>query len=225
MAATLKKKLAATAMAIAVMVAVVGLLHAPFARTLLMKIGGCPVGKASAADVDLVRKQALASVRGDMPAPLRPALGFVLGSTTPDAVQAWARTNQIRCEEKRDGLLLLCSAVPGVAAPERPAYGGPIDEISFAFRPGDRALVNLTASAFALSSGESAHRMSATVERLTGALGDPVAAGAIDARRFAAGGFATANAAYRFSDYIAEVTATSFGSRGVFVREHYVLVD
>ena len=59
--------------------------------------------------------------------------------------------------------------------------------------------------------------------RLGSELGVPTtAAGESSAQNLARGGFTTATVAYRYSDFMAEVTATSFGDRGVALREHYI---
>jgi hypothetical protein len=69
----------------------VGALHLPAARPLLALIGACPVGRASASEIEDARRIALRSLRGDTRAPARPALSFELERTTLDDVRAWAR--------------------------------------------------------------------------------------------------------------------------------------
>jgi hypothetical protein len=205
-------------------IAIVGALHMPWAKPLLQKIGGCPVGKATAAQVEEVRRGAVASARGTMPAPARPALGFALDASTPDEVRAWADRNHVSCTEKREGMLLACKDVPLAAlGADRSAEAGRADDVSFAFRPRDRALVNVTVTAYALSSDEAAARMQRAAARLEGSLGAPTtASGDASAAHLASARFATATVEYRFSDFLAEATATSFGAQGVAVREHFV---
>ncbi len=207
-------------------VGVVGILHAPFARSALMKVGGCPVGKASAADIETVRKQAVSSMRGVGTATTRPALGFVLEGSTPDDVRSWAHENGVTCTEKREGLYLSCRDVPAKALRDRDPNDGDVGELSLAFRPTDRKLVNITASTMGLGPDAAAARMNRRVEKLTTTLGAPTqAAGDVSANRFAKGGYATSKVSYRFGNYIAEVTATSFDQRGVHLMEHYVIAN
>jgi hypothetical protein len=209
--------------AVIVLTGFVGLLHAPFAKPLLMALGGCPVGKASAAEVEAARLDAVRKTRGDAPAPARPALAFTLDQTTPEDVAAWAKDNDVSCASKREGMFIACREVPVAALGDRPADGGRVDDVSFAFRPRDRRLVNLTVTWFALPSDEAAARMNAASGRLGAALGAPtVAAGEASPARLGGPAYTTATVAYRYTDYMADVTATSFGARGVALREHYL---
>jgi hypothetical protein len=204
-------------------VAVVGALHMPFARPLLMKLGGCPVGKASAAEIERARVQAVASTRGEGQANARPAIGFALDASTPDDVRAWAEKNGVSCTEKREGMFLACKNVPIAALADRASEPGVADDVSFAFRPSDRALVNVTVTWFALPADLAAARAASATARLDGEVGKATAwSGDATAEHLASGMYATASASWRFADYQADVTATSFGARGVAVREHYV---
>ena len=70
---------------------------------------------------------------------------------------------------------------------------------------------------------DSEDRMNKTVDRLGNEHGVPTtAAGESSPQNLARGGFTTATVAYRYSDFMAEITATSFGERGVALREHYI---
>jgi hypothetical protein len=224
------KKLAKVGCAIAVMIGAIGVLHMPIARPLLMKIGGCPVGKASAADVDLIRKQSVNAMRGtaESVAPSRPALGFALEGTTVTDVQTWASMNQVSCSDQREGMLVVCKDVPARLLNGRSA-NEVIDEVSFAFRPGDQKLVNVTAMSYGVAPNDAAARVSHITENLDADLGAPTSRdGEMSAERLSKGGYTTSMASYRFRDYVAEVSATSFdGSTdnktvGVVLREHYV---
>lgn len=202
---------------------VVGFLHTSMGRPWLAKVGGCPITKATAAEVEEARRMGVRATRGTKPAPERPAIGFVLEGATTDDVHAWAAKNDLSCTDKREGMLIACKAVPLSALGDRPAESGKASEVNFAFRPVDKKLVNLTVVSFNLPSEVAAARMKGTADRLERTLGAPdTAAGEIAASNFARGGYATATVQYRFSDFMAEVTATSFGERGVALREHYV---
>ncbi len=218
-----KKAVVTLGITAALVTGLIGVLHAPFARPWLMKMGGCPVGKASAAEVEEGRMQAVRKTRGTDPAPSRPALGFELDASRPEDVLAWAAKSGVTCKEKREGMLLTCEDVPANAVSDRPHENGSIDEVSFAFRPRDRRLVNVTTMSFRLSADEAARRMTASVDRVRPTLGvPPIASGDVTAERFAAGGFVTATTSWHYSDYEAQVTATSFDGRGVALREQYL---
>lgn len=201
-----------------------GVLHTSFARPLLAKLGGgCPIGKGTAAEIENARMVGVVATRGTERAPARPALGFTLDAASPEDVQGWASRHQLACTDTREGMYMTCRDVP-LAALGRIGETGRVDEVGFAFRPRDRRLVNVTATSFGLSSEDAAARMNSTVARLGTALGAPaVAAGDATAANLGRGGYATATVEYRYSDFMAEVTATGLGStRGVAVREHYI---
>lgn len=218
-----KPRLAALGLALVAVAAVIGVLHAPFGRALLTRIGGCPVGHASAADVERARAAAAASMRGVAPAASRPALGFELGRTTPEDAHRWADAHGFSCVDKREGMLLACTRVPADAfGGAHPAELGGVDEVMLAFRPRDRVLVNATATSFGLAPDAAAARTSKTVELLTSIVGQPAKAeGGFDGSRLSREAYAS-TATFAFSDYVAEVSATSMGVRGVLVREHYM---
>ncbi|MCL2449908.1 MAG: hypothetical protein FWD17_13260, partial [Polyangiaceae bacterium] len=72
--------------------AVIGALHAPFARGWLEHLGGCPLAAASrmtAVEQERARHIALGD-RGPTPAVAHPAVGFTLDVSTEDDVRAWA---------------------------------------------------------------------------------------------------------------------------------------
>lgn len=162
------------------------------------------------------------ATRGTERAPARPAFGFTLDAASPEDVRDWASRHQLDCKDKREGLFVTCHDVP-LAALDRVGETGRVDEVSFAFRPRDRRLVNVTSTSFALSSDVAAARMSASVARLGTVLGPPaIAAGDATADSLGRGNYATATVEYRYSDFMAEVTATGLGDRGVALREQYI---
>lgn len=230
-----RRKLINVGCAIAGLIGTIGVLHTPLARPLLMKIGGCPVGRASAADVDFLRRQSVAAMRGSATevAPARPALGFSLERTTARDIRAWAKANHLSCTDRREGMLIMCSDVSTeLFDSRRCATGHPdgrgarIDEVTFAFRPRDQTLVNVTTMSYGFAPNDAVATMGCITERLDADLGaqaDQHRDGEMTAARLSQGGYATSMTSYRFRDYVAEVSATSFdnGSR-VVVREHYV---
>ncbi len=205
-----------------VAIATIGVLHAPFARSALMKVGGCPVSKVTAADVETARKDAMRSMRGQSPAKSRPALGFVLEGSTPEDVRSWAAEHKISCSEMREGLAFKCTNVPASALRDREPSDGAVSELFMNFRPIDRRLVNLSLTSSQLNSEDAASRMSRRVAKLTSTVGAPTEqAGEVSKERFASGGMATSLVAYHYQDYVARVTATAFEPANVNVIEQY----
>lgn len=86
------------------LIALMGVLHLPFAKPLLnvfaKKDGSaCPMGWTRAetltpAQVEARRGAMLAPTRGANDAPNRPALGFILETTTRGDVEVWTAKNQ-----------------------------------------------------------------------------------------------------------------------------------
>lgn len=228
MNAGLKKVLRRGLIGIAATTAVIGAMHAPFARSLLKKVGGCPVGNVSAADVEHVRNEALLKVRGDIatPAPSRTPLGFAVGRATRDEILEWASGHGLRCEAKREGSLVACTDVPASALPDRRTDAdGVISNLNFGFRVADGRLVNVTALSTKVLPREATVRARRVLDRMRLDLGDPSSAdGEFTVDRLSRGGYATSTVAYRFHDYLAELTATSFDANAVTLREHYVAI-
>jgi hypothetical protein len=199
----------------------IALLHANGGRSLLL-LGGCPVG-ASASEVERSRMKAVVNIRGTAPAAKRPAAGFTLDVTTPDDVHAWAKEHRVSCSVGRGGMLIKCTAVPASALRDRPEARGTISEVDLAFRPRDKALVNVSVISFGMRPEPASSSMASTKRHLERELGPPTTAeGDISPRHLGQGGFATAIIAYRSSDFLAEVTATGLGSSGVMLHEHYL---
>jgi hypothetical protein len=200
------------AAAAALAVAAAGLLHLPWARPLLARLGGCPASRASPARVEAAQRRAWQALRGASAAPSRPALGFALAETTLAEVEAWGRARGLDCERLRDGALLRCAAVPAAALGVGPT--GTYDDVSFGFRLRDGRLVNVTALRGGLAAPAAAEAMREAAGRLAGELGPP--------QRLSAPGSEPAFLQYRYVDYLADVTAMSVPRRGHAVREHYM---
>ncbi len=197
--------------------AAVGFLHTKPGRPLLMKlagVAGCPMGKASPARVEEVRRAAVARDRGPSPAPARPALGFVLDATSIADVRTWAKRAGVECTEEREGTLVQCADVPATAV-GRPSWEGTIGQVSFGFSPGG-PLVNVVVL-YNHRAAEDTTRIAlegkALLERH---LGPPQ----VNAGSFASTG-TTATLSYRFRDYEADMTASKIPGSGYAVREQY----
>ena len=187
----------------------IGVLHMPWARSLLQRVGGCPAGRATPRQVEAAQRAAMRRLVGASPAPARPALGFDLGRTTLAEVQAWARSRSLSCESARDGAFLRCRDVP---APALAGASGDYDDVSFGFRLADHRLVAVTALRADLSPEEASERASAAASALERRLGPPTA------RSAGTSGFFLQ---YRYADYLAGVTAMHLRSQGHAVRESY----
>jgi hypothetical protein len=199
---------------------VIGALHLKVARPLLARLGvSCPV-KASPEEVEAARLESARAQRGAEAALSRPALGFELDRMTLRDVKDWAEKKQVSCEELRKGLLLRCS---GVAEAALGNTGPVIDQLDFGFAPRTARLVNLSAWRSGMTADSAATQMNAVAQSLKQQLGAPTReAGARSARYLASGPMHTALVQYRFSDYIADVSATNFAGRGLMLREHYM---
>jgi hypothetical protein len=221
--AKLRRATIAVAGFLAAATAVIGVLHAPFARSLLMRLGGCPMysAKMTAAQMDRARSLGVSGNQGTRSAPVRPALGFALDATTLAQVHAWAAHEHVECEDAGPALVT-CSHVSPVAL-GRPAVEGSIDELGLAFDVRGH-LVNVTTLRTHMKSRDAASAARDVALVLSGTLGpaDKVN-GSFDANRLAVAGIdSLATVRYRYSDYFADVTAMTLPSSGASVREHYM---
>lgn len=218
----IKKAALGVVLAGAGLTAGIGLLHTSVGRPLLAAIGGCPI-KATPAAAEAARMNSVAKMRGDSPASAKPAAGFTMDRSSPDDVRAWAKKHGLACKDAREGMLITCTDVPVSALGDRPAQAGAVSEVAFAFRPRDKALVNLSVTTNGLPAKTAASEMTRTKARLDEQLGTPTtAAGDITESYFSKGALSTAMVSYNRSDFVAEISATAFGARGVMLREHYV---
>ncbi|HEX3770370.1 MAG TPA: hypothetical protein VHV30_05880 [Polyangiaceae bacterium] len=210
-----------TAAALAVATAGIGALHMPFARPLVMKLGGCPMAgvKMDVETSEKARAIAAAAEHGAAPAPARPALGFALDATTLADARAWAQRSNLDCDEPRPGLLA-CTDVPAAALGEAGAER--VKDLELQFSQEGR-LVNMTTWRDHMSPERASTTARAIVASLGAALGPGDANGAFDAAHLAAPpAHSMSSVSYRFRDYVAEVTAMNAPSGGPSVREHYM---
>jgi hypothetical protein len=205
-------------------VALVGVLHMPFARGLLMQAGGCPMATAASPEqIDQAHQAALAKVRGTERAPARPAFGFALEKTTRDDVTTWASHQNLSCETDR-GKVLRCNAVPA-AAVGVPAVQGPITTLSFAFNAKD-ILVDVSSMRMHLRPEAGLAAVTDIADGLAKQLGPPhTHLGAFDVEHLSQKSVAgLSNIAYRFHDYVVDVVTMSFETDGLVLREHYASI-
>jgi len=199
------------------MTAFVGFMHTKAGRPILMSLAGfagCPMGKASAAEVEAVRRAAVASERGTAGAPARPALGFVLDRTTLSDVRKWAEQVGAGCTEERQGTLVKCSGVAATAI-GRPSWENAMTELSFGFST-QGPLVSLTTLYSHRSADDTAKIATDAGATLEKDLGP---AHTVAGSLAQTGSVATLS--YRFRDYAADVTACPVPGSGFVVRELY----
>jgi hypothetical protein len=201
----------------------IGALHAPPFRHLLMRLGGCPMlgARMTPEQMDNARRISASAYRGEVAAPVRPALGFVLDVTTLADVHAWESREKVACEDERAGLVT-CARVPPTAFGS-PAAQVPIDELALGFDAHGR-LVNVTTLRSHLSPADAAHAsldIGTVLEASLGSAGKRT--GAFDTRRLSRAGIdSLATVQYRYRDYFADVTAMNLPESGPSIREHYM---
>jgi hypothetical protein len=201
----------------------IGALHMPFARGLMMRIGGCPVAgaKMTPAQMDHARHLATAGRLGTTEAPARPALVFALDSTTLADVHSWAAREHVDCDDLRAGLVT-CTDV-GAHAVGRDDGAGKIDELALGFDAHGH-LVNVTTLRSGLDPDAAARAGGGIVSSLEASLGAPAkkAGDFVTAHLAQPGAASLATRSYRYDDYVADVTAIRVPSSGLALREHYM---
>jgi hypothetical protein len=199
---------------------IIGVLHLPFAKGALQRIGGCPV--SNAAEVQAAQRANLLREKSDVAAttvaPTRMVLGFLLGETSYDSVIAWSDKHELKCESKREASWVKCKAVP-TASLSGVARNGAIDELSFTFDITGRKLQSVSAYRFRMPIAQ-AQKYSDEVRAYAKAtLGTPK----VDVGEWQLpkeGTYLTASMSYRFSDVTADVSVTCL-PQGASVREVY----
>lgn len=196
-----------------------GVLHMPFARPALAWIGfGCPIPQASPEEIEAARMSSARAARGTTLAAERPALGFQLDKMSKTEVDAWIAQHDLKCSELQKGMVLKCENVPAAALG---LSGGNVDDLAFKFEPKQLKLVTVTSLRNQLDASTAANTMNTITAELREKLGEGRNVGTPTAQYLASGPMRTALTEYRFSNYIANVSATNLGQR-VAVREHYM---
>ncbi|MCB9735450.1 MAG: hypothetical protein H6745_22910 [Deltaproteobacteria bacterium] len=220
----LRRVFVTTAAVFMVLTLFVAFLHTGLGRPLLRALagGGCPLDGAAPMAVEQARLDAARATAGAEPAPARPALVFSFETTTVADVTAWADAHGLDCEVSRGDTFVSCAQVPGALVERGDAT---LADVSFGFSPATGKLVNLTTLRSRLTPAEAAEALARNEAALAAVLGPPTrASGRADAAGLAPR-LATATRIYRFKDYQAEVSGTSYPGRGVIVREHFMAVD
>jgi hypothetical protein len=209
--------------ALALATAGIGVLHMPFARSLLMRVGGCPMAGArmTPREMEHARHIALEDERAPLAAPVRPSVGFALDTTSLAEVHAWADRAKVGCEDKHPGLVLCTNVQP--ASVGLPAAEGVIDELALGFNERN-LLVNETTMRMHLTPQGAERAAHAIVDSLSARLGPAdKSVGDFGAQKLSGAAAGSISAvSYRYADYVADVTAMNSPHSGLLIREHYM---
>jgi hypothetical protein len=211
-----------------VLVAIVTGLHLPAGRSILRILGGgCPIGQASAFDVEVAQKAALAAEAAHLPsdAPLaktRSMFGFTLGETTFEQVRFWAREHNVSCAEKREMTVIECQHVmrSELPLPSEPSFDL-FDELSFTFDLSTHRLRDISGYRFHLVGKDAQSYADLVRASALRSLGEPTLTRG-DWTFPAQGQYQTAIVRYRFRDLVGDVTVTCLPG-GTTVQQRFGL--
>jgi hypothetical protein len=204
----------------AAFVGLMGFLHTPYGRPLMRRLGvSCPALKVSPAAAEAVRLRAVASLRTALPSPARPALGQALDVSRAIDVNAWTHAHGLACaEQARPTHAIRCAGLVGQPSPDPKAP--PAEQIVFSFAP-DGRLVSVDRLRSTLTAPEASRLFSQAAGELTAVLGPGgQMIGDATPAYLAGGSMHTARLQYRYSDYLATITAMNISGRLV-MHEQY----
>lgn len=210
-------------LAVAGLFGLIGFAHTPAGRPILNALRGapgCPVDFAELKPerVEQKRIAALAKRRGSALESSRRALGFTLGSSHKAEVVAYLSGHAVACQEERDGSVLRCDGAPSELSPGNAPR---IDDLYLQFDEHER-LVAVDAYRQGTSSSAALAWLSEMDGKLAREVGPATGQQGELSEAFLEGGtLRRAANQYRYRGYVAELSATRFGSRGVRVREQY----
>jgi hypothetical protein len=214
----LKKGLSIATASLVGLTGLVGVMHMPFARSLLMKVGGCPITQATPEQLEQAQN-ASAAVRvaqANGEAPTKPALGFVLDKTTPDDVHAWTDRKGLTCSDVVGGAVITCLNVPAATIGQT---GPDFTELQFTFHPNPRTLRVVSTFRSHLTRQDTLALMHTRDAELSRELGKPTDIhGQPDLQSQASAAYLLT---YNFKDYLADEQATELPS-GFALAEHYM---
>lgn len=200
--------------------AFVAFAHTPWGRPLLAMLSGvpgCPVGLdgGDAAAVEATRVASVVARAGEVEEEVVPkALGFVLGSSTRADVRAWLGEGADQCVVIREGQGLRCEG----AALAKTELGCDADlHLAFA----GEVLVGLDVRREGQSEG-AMQWLGERVARLSALVGDPAKShGQDDVGWLVGAPMRQVAREFRARGFVAIVSVTHLGPRGVSVREQY----
>ena len=199
---------------------VMGFLHTKMGKPLLMKLGGCPVGNVSAAEMEKLRGQTFVAAQPatETPPPATFAMGFELDKSTLKDVNTWAASHNITCDDSREGSVLVCASVRPKDLPSPSDSEVGITELTFGFRASDKALYTVTSWRQDISAEAASLAMITSGKKMVSVLGQPHKVVGQPTAEYLSDGMATAVINYQFTGYTASVSATKMPA-GVWVRE------
>lgn len=202
-----------TSLIVVLVFGAIGFLHTSKGRRLLARLGvECPLGRnLSAEAVERSRLRGMATLRGRRLASRRPALGLALDSSTLSDAIDWGKSMHLECEEKvRGGRFLVCNE-PGTEG-----------VTTLAFNPVGK-LVAVDVFRRKVSQRSLEPLLNSISQSLESQLGRPHRrVGEMNSRYLTPGPMMkTAYYEYRFSNYVAKVTASYLPWSGLVVHEQY----
>lgn len=199
----------------------VGFAHTSGGQPLLAWLRGAPGCPVSLEGGDARRVEAhrilhLKRALGSDAARAHPALDFELGRTHRDEVRRWAQERGAECKTLREESVLRCSRFAGAHARSLP-----LDDAHLQF---DARGILVAADLYRART--SAGRAVSFVRERAGTLDAKVGPRTTSdlektQRDLAEQRFARVSVAYRYRQYVAELSATNLGERGIRVRERY----
>jgi hypothetical protein len=216
----------------ALLVGVVGFAHTSTGRPLLgavtrMAHGGCPFGydkPMSPAQRERARAQFASKHRGERPATSRPALGFVLDSTTREQVIAQLSAHGVACTQGKGLSDLTCNGVPSSALPGTPTSTPPRNLwLTFGSRQQLLSVIAVSRAAEPEAISDAFKAMHGKLAREAGAA--TATHGNAEPQALAQGALHQASAEFCFSDYYALERATNLSKDFVLTEEYRSLAD
>ena len=193
--------------------------HIKAFRPFFARLGiGCPAWGVSANQVMATRERGIGSLRGSTVARERPALGLSLDRTTEQDALAFARAAGLSCEEKTLGLQLVecVGHAPSIFGVD----DGGRDVLSLSFDPRG-VLITVDVLRRGLDGAHAERVLADATSVLEERVGPPSEeSGARTDAFLSAAPMRTAVARWRYSDYLAFVTASHLPS-GICIHEIY----
>jgi hypothetical protein len=227
-ASSLKTKLVRAAVitggVAAVATGLIGVMHMPFAKSLLKTVGGCPVGNVSAAELERATDESLDKHRAAAKdkSKSHTLFGFELGVADVVSVSAWAKQNKVSCESKREDTWLHCTKVAVATLPSTEGRTGVLDEVSFTFATSSKKLRSLNVNRFRIDAQAARDHVREARTSQNQAFGEPTVLSG-DFALPECRDFLSASASYRFTDLSADVMVTCL-PQGANVREFVTLL-
>ena len=222
----LRRAFVTTSTVLLALTALVGFAHTPLGRPLLAFMpgmadaAGCPViANVDPRQVEKFRIAQQKKRRGERAAGGVPALDFELGRTTRAEVDSWIAARGAPCKSERAETVVRCVDVRPATATADPA--APIDDLHLQF-DGSGRLVAADVQRRGFAGAPAVAYLETLAAKLGRIVGPPTkSSGTRDAAYLDEHPFARVEVEYRYHDYLAQLSVTSFGRGDVRVREQY----